>query len=91
MKNNKFGKSLGMKEHLLSGKPLTAIEALLFYGVPCLSSHISQFRRNVGWVIKCRRIPFAKAVKRINDYAVLEPPKNLPIREIQLPEYWLSR
>jgi hypothetical protein len=45
MKNNTFGKSLGMKEHLLSGKPLTAIEALLFYGVPCLASHISQFRR----------------------------------------------
>jgi|TARA_B100000959_G_C14698876_1_gene507961 hypothetical protein len=90
MKNNQYGKSLGMREHLLSGKPITVIEALLFYGIPCVSGHISNLRQE-GWIIKSKRIPFAAAIKRVNDYAVLKPPKNLPIREIQLTEYWLSR
>jgi hypothetical protein len=90
MKNNTFGKSLGMKEHLLSGKPITAIEALMFFGIPSLTGPIYSIRQE-GWVVKKKRIPFAKAMKRINEYAVLKPPKNLPIREIQLTEYWLSK
>jgi hypothetical protein len=43
-----------------------------------------------GFLIKSRLIPYATAVVRINKVAVLVPPKDLPIREIQLTEYWLS-
>jgi hypothetical protein len=36
-------------------------------------------------------VPFAAAVKRVNELAVVQPPANLPIREIQLTEYWMEK
>ena len=90
MKNNQLGKILGIKEHLLLGKPITAVEALLFFGVPSLTGPIYAIRQE-GWIIKKQRVPFLRVMKRINEYAILKPPKNLPIREIQLTEYWLSK
>jgi len=36
-------------------------------------------------------VPYAAAVVRVNQHAVLEPPPNLPIREIQLTEYQISK
>ena len=38
-----------------------------------------------------RNVPYATAMVRVNKYAVLKPPANLPIREILLTEYWVSR
>ena len=90
MKKNRYGKTLAVKEHLLAGKPVTRLEAMMLYGVSSLTSVINKTRKE-GWIIKSRLIPFAVAVKRINEYAVLKPPNNLPVREIQLTEYWLSR
>ena len=90
MNNNRFGNTLAMKEYLLSGKPITRLEAMVLFGVPDLTKPISVLRRQ-GWVIKSRWIPFASAVKRLNECAVLKPPENLPIRELQLTEYWLSK
>ena len=90
MKTNKYGSELGVKEHLLSGKPITGLEALLFFGVRTLIAAICRIRKE-GWIVKSRRLPFAVAIKRVNEYAVLKPPKNLPIREIQLTEYWVNK
>jgi hypothetical protein len=41
-------------------------------------------------LIKSRTIPYAVAVVRINKVAILKPPPDLPIREIQLTEYWIA-
>lgn len=90
MKNNRFGITLGVKEHLHSGKPITRLEALILFGVSNLADTVSEMRKE-GWIIESRSISFAAAVKRVNEYAVLEPPKNLPVREIQLTEYWMSK
>ena len=90
MKIKRNGYVLGVKEHLLRGQPITRLEALTLYGVASLTSAISQMRRE-GWVILSRKIVFAAAVVRVNEHAVLTPPPNLPIREIQLTEYWLSK
>lgn len=89
-KTKSYGNELGVKEHLLSGKPITGLEALLFFGVRTLTAAICRIRKE-GWIVKSRRLPFAAAIKRVNEYAVLKPPKNLPIREIQLTEYWVSK
>ena len=89
MKIIKFGLALAAKEHLAAGKPITRLEALVFYGVSNLTDVISKMRRQ-GWAIESRRIPFAAAVKRVNEQAVLTPPANLPIREIVLTEYWVN-
>ena len=90
MKSNRYGNTLAMKEHLLSGNPITRLEAMVLFGVPDLTKPISVMRRQ-GLIIKSRLLPFIAAVKRVNKHAVLHPPKNLPIREIQLTEYWLSK
>ena len=90
MKHARFGLTLGVKEHLLAGGTITRLEALVLYGVSNLPDVIKEMRR-AGWTIESRAAPFAAAVKRINEHAVLEPPSNLPIREIRLTEYWLSK
>ena len=50
---------------------------------------MSDMRRQ-GWVIESRNVPYATAVRRVNEHAVLQPPVNLPVREIQLTEYWVN-
>jgi len=90
MKNNRHGLVLGVKEHLLAGNPVTRLEAILLFGVPDLPKVICDLRKE-GWIVKSQGIPYVAAVKRVNKYATLKPPKNLPVREIELTEYWMSR
>ncbi len=90
MANVKYGLVMAAKEHLVSGQPMTRLDAMVIYGVPDLPKVVSEMRRD-GWVIQSRRVPYAAATKRINQYAVLQPPKNLPVRDINLTEYWVSQ
>jgi len=78
------------KEHLLQGNRLTQLEATILFGVGLLSRLISRMRRD-GFVVKSRRCTYAAVVERLSPHARLVPPPNLPIREIQLTEYWVSR
>lgn len=89
MKTVKHGMELALSEHLLAGNSLTRLEGLLLFGVSDLTRCISRLRHE-GWVIKSHKVPYAKAVRRINEYAIFKPPKNLPIKELQLTEYWVS-
>ena len=90
MSTNKNGLSFAVKEHLILGNPITRLEAIILFGVPDLTRLVGHMREQ-GWVIKSKKTPFATAVKRVNDYALLRPPQNLPTREILLTEYWLSK
>jgi hypothetical protein len=90
MKTETHGLVMAAQEHLISGKPITRLEAMVLYGVPDLTKLISDMRRK-GWIIETRKTPYAAAVKRINQHAVLTPPANLPVREIILTEYWVSK
>ena len=90
MKIFKYGNTLAVMEHLLSGKKITRLEAMLLFGVSNLGSQIHHLRKK-GWIINTSTTPFAVAVKRVNEFAVLQTPKNLPVREIMLTEYWLSK
>ncbi|HAS50341.1 MAG TPA: hypothetical protein DCS21_00720 [Gammaproteobacteria bacterium] len=85
----RHGLTLAVREHLAAGQPLTRLEALVLYGVANLPAAIKEMR-DQGWVVASRWIPYATAVRRINEYAVLQPPANLPVREIQLTEYWVK-
>ena len=89
MSNSKTQLVLGVKEHLLEGHPITQLECIVLFGVPSLTKVISDMRRD-GYVIKSKRVPFVAALRRINESAVLEPPKNLPVKEVVLTEYRLS-
>ena len=81
MKSTKYGLGFAAREHLASGQPLTRLEALVLFGISNLTDLISEMRKQ-GWVIESRQVPFAAAVKRINEHAVLQPPANLPIRDV---------
>ena len=80
---------LAVREHIASGKPITELESVVLFGVTSLPQVISLMRKD-GWVMQSRRIPYLTAVNRINEYADLRPPSNLPTREIMLTEYWTN-
>lgn len=84
-----FATRLGVREHLAAGKPLTELESVVLFGVTSLTDLISDLRKQ-GWIFQSRRIAYAKAVGRVNKYASLTPPANLPIREIRLTEWWIK-
>mgnify|MGYP006195508509 CR=1 FL=1 len=64
MKTNKYGCTLAVQEHLLSGDPITRLEALVLYGVCNLPQVISGMRKT-GLIIKSRALPYIAAVKRV--------------------------
>ena len=90
MKSLRFGMAMAAKEHLLTGQPITRLEAMVLFGVANLPDLIKEMRHQ-GFVIESRLVTYAAAASRINRHAVLQPPENLPVREIQLTEYWISK
>jgi hypothetical protein len=89
MSYNEYGVSAA-KEYLLSGQALTRLEAMVIFGVPDLTKIISDLRRS-GFAVNKRVVTYAEAMRRVNMAATLKPPPSLPIREITLTDYWLSR
>lgn len=87
---NTNGLNLAVKEHMLTGRPITRLEALILFGVSNLPETVFELKRD-GWDVQKRKIPYATAMVRINEHAILKPPANLPIREIMLTEYWVSK
>lgn len=90
MKGLRFGLAVAAKEHLVSGGRITRLEAMVLYGVSNLPDVIAEMRKQ-GWVIQSRQVAYAAALARVNLVAQVVPPANLPVREIQLTEYWVSK
>lgn len=78
------------REHLLAGGAITRLEAMVLFAVPDLTKVISDLRRE-GYSVHRRTVPLAHAIRRVNGTATLVPPSALPVRDISLTEYWLSR
>ena len=78
------------KDHMLLGNPLTRLEAIILFGVANLPDVVKEMRKQ-GFVVHSKSVSYAAAMVRLNKVATLVPPKDLPIREIQLTEYWVSR
>ena len=89
MSNTSFGKVSALKDYLAAGNAVTQLEAVVLFGVPGITKEISTLRKQ-GWIIKSKRVPYARALNRARAYSVIEPPKDLPIRDIYLTEYWVS-
>lgn len=84
------GTVLAVKEHLLAGNPLTRMEALVLFGCSNLPEVVYELRQQ-KIKVESKKINYATAMVRINKHAVLKPPANLAIRDIQFTEYWVSR
>ena len=81
---------LAVREYLAGGRPITELESVVLFGVTSLPDLISILRKE-GWVFQSQRVPFATAIRRVNEYAELKPPAELPIRDLQLTEWWISK
>lgn len=90
MKALRYGLVMAAKEHLAAGEPITRLEALVLYGISNLPDVVLEMRKQ-GWVIQSQPVAFAAALARVNRHAQVVPPQNLPAREIQLTEYWVSK
>jgi hypothetical protein len=84
------GAVIAVKDHLLSGKPITRMEAIVLFGVSNLPEVIYELRQQ-KFIIHKKNISYAAAMVRINQHATLKPPQNLPIRDIMFTEYWVSK
>ena len=81
---------LAVREFLASGEPITELESVVLFGVTSLPGLLSILRKE-GWIFNSQKISYAKAVRRVNEFAVFEPPSELAVRDIQLTEWWLSK
>ena len=89
MSKNEYQASLALEEHMLLGNRASRLEAFLLFGVQNLTAANTIMKRN-GRFIKSRRVPMSKVLMRLNEFCVCKPPKDLPIREILVTEYWIS-
>ena len=51
--------------------------------------HLTELKRE-GYMIGSQRVPMAKIIARMNKYAGVIPPAELPTREILMMEYWIK-
>ena len=87
--NIRYGNSLALIEHLLEGNSITRLEAIVMFGISNLPATICKIKKT--HIIKSRNILYVEALTRLNKFAKIVPPKNLPIREIIVVEYWISK
>ena len=90
MNTNNYSVVLAAKEFLSEGGRLTRLEGLVLFGLADIATLATHLRKQ-GWTIKSQRIPYVRALVRLNKLVKVEVPKNLPVKELQLTEYWLSK
>lgn len=90
MTGAKYQPASALREHLLEGHRVSLLEAMLLFGVQNPNAELARMKKD-NFLIKSQRVPMAKIIRRINEYTECKVPENLPYREIQLTEYWISR
>ena len=87
--HNKIGETAA-RDYLLTGEPLTVLEASVLFGMSYLHQMIDRLKK-AGFRIEKRKITYALAIRRINEHTSLVPPQDLPIREIFFTEYRIQQ
>ena len=90
MTNVRYSGASALLAHLLDGHAVSRLEALVPFGVQSPEGEFGRIKK-AGHLLKKQNVPYAKILRRINQYCKLEPPTNLPVREIMMTEYWISR
>lgn len=81
---------MALREHLLEGHKVTLLEAMLIFGVQNPNAELARMKRD-GFLVKSQKASMAKVLRRINESTVCKAPAGLPVAEIQLTEYWISK
>tara|TARA_Y100001958_G_C21093215_1_gene445679 strand:- start:613 stop:894 length:282 start_codon:yes stop_codon:yes gene_type:complete len=86
----KYGNSEALLEYMLNGKNISILEAILYFGVQSPNRAFTSFKRK-GFLIKKKSASMAKIIVRINKNLKCNTPKNLPIKDINMSEYYISK
>ena len=81
---------LAVRESLVGGQRLTGLEASVLFGSQNLYAEVKRLRA-AGFIVHSQRVPMIAILRRINQYATVTPPKDLPTKEILMTEYWVSK
>jgi len=81
---------IAARDYLLSGHPLTRLEATVLFAAADLTKLISDLRRQ-GKRVERRTIPLSEAIVRVNRSATLIPPAALRVGDIQVTEYRIAQ
>ena len=57
----------------------------------CLEESQIALIKKDKFIIKKQPVTMAKIIKRMNDYCLCRPPKNLPAKDISMHEWWVSK
>ena len=90
MTKKNVGMASALTEHMLQGNRVTVLEASLFFGISTLSRVLTKIKKK-GFIIKKEQVTMAKVIRRINDQTKCSPPKNLPLKDIYMHEWWISK
>ena len=85
-----FSAKDAMRSHMLSGKPISELEAIFLFGVQSPSREMTRMRKD-GYLIGKQKVRMVKILARINRYANATTPSNLPTKEIYMTEYWVKK
>ncbi len=88
--DKKYGNVMALKEFMLNNNRVSKIEALVLFGVQDLNREIKRMRMD-GFIIKNQKVTMVKILTRLNKFTVCKSPKELPIKEIIMNEFWISR
>lgn len=86
---NRYGVT-ATREHMLSGQPITRLEAMLLYGMPDLTKLVSDLRCE-GFNLQRDTVTFAQTIARMASVAQVQAPQALPTEEIKLTQYRVIR
>ena len=89
-KTEKFNGHLALLIEMENGRRISRLESQILFGVQNLTADISQMKRD-GYMIKSTKVPMARILKRMNEHGTVIPPKELPVRDILVSEYWISK
>ncbi len=86
----KYGNTSALTEYMIEGNRISRIESLLLFGVQNFTAVLATIKRK-GFIVKKTSVSMAKIIRRINKNLKCEAPKNLPIRDITMSEWWISK
>ena len=81
---------MAAREHLLEGKPITRLEAIVLYGVLIFTKLISDMRKQ-GWTVNSQKISYVAAARRVNSTPFCSHPTTCQSKKSVLTEYWVSK
>lgn len=81
---------LAVREAMIEGLHITGLEASILFGSQNLYAEVQRLRA-AGFIVHSQRVTMISVVRRINKFATLTPPGDLPTKEILMTEYWVGR